>query len=82
MGADNVTSDTPYLSNAIIAGTTRMGTDPATSVVNTDLQTHQHANLDILGASTHVSAPVNAPSLTIAAMGIRLAEHLSRTVNE
>ena len=82
MGADNVTSDTSYLSNAIIAGTTRMGTDPATSVVNTDLQTHQHANLYILGASTHVSAPVNAPSLTIAAMGIRLAEHLGRTVTE
>lgn len=82
MGADNIKSDTPYLSNAIIAGTTRMGTDPETSVVNTNLQTHQHSNLYILGASTHVSAPVNAPSLTIAAMGIRLAEHLDRTAHE
>lgn len=82
MGADNVTSDTPYLSNAIIAGTTRMGIDPARSVVNSDLQTHQHANLYILGASTHVSAPVNAPSLTIAAMGIRLAKYLGRAVYE
>lgn len=82
MGATDVTSDTPYLSNAIIAGTTRMGTDPATSVVNTDLQTHQHPNLYILGASTHVSAPVNAPSLTIAAMGIRLAQHLGRLAHE
>jgi choline dehydrogenase-like flavoprotein len=59
-----------------------MGTDPATSVVNPDLQTHQHPNLYILGASTHVSAPVNAPSLTIAAMGIRLAEHLGRAAHE
>lgn len=82
MGAKNVTSDTPYLSNAIIAGTTRMGVDPATSVVRADMQTHQHKNLYILGASTHVSAPVNAPSLTIAAMGIRLAAHLDLTANE
>ncbi|MCY0096862.1 GMC oxidoreductase [Hoeflea ulvae] len=78
MGAPDIKDDEPYLSNAIIAGTTRMGTDPAASVVDTDLCTHQHPNLYVLGASTHVSAPVNAPSLTIAAMAIRLAEHLTK----
>lgn len=78
MGAKDIKEDTPYLSNAIIAGTTRMGTDPKRSVVGPDLKTHQHPNLYILGTSTHVSAPVNAPSLTIAAMGIRLAEHLNK----
>lgn len=76
MGAQEVHTNDPYLSNAIIGGTTRMGTDPNTSVVRPDLQSHQHDNLYILGASTHVSCPVNAPSLTIAAMAIRLAEHL------
>lgn len=78
MGATDIQTNTPYLSNAIIGGTTRMGTDPASSVVTPDLKTHQHNNLYILGSSTHVSCPVNAPSLTIAAMGIRLAEHLGR----
>jgi choline dehydrogenase-like flavoprotein len=77
MGATYVTWNAPYLSNAIIAGTTRMGTDPAVSVVRPDLRTHEHANLSILGPSTHVSAPVNAPSLTIAAMAYRLADRLS-----
>lgn len=37
---------------------------------------HEHPNLSILGPSTHVSAPVNAPSLTIAAMAYRLADRL------
>ncbi|MGB0661433.1 MAG: GMC oxidoreductase [Mangrovicoccus sp.] len=79
MGVAEPQSDAPYLSNAIICGTTRMGTDAKISVVGPDLQSHQHPNLYILGCSTHVSAPVNAPSLTVAAMGIRLAEHLGQS---
>lgn len=82
MGVGEPQSDTPYLSNAIIAGTTRMGTDPKVSVVDTNMRSHQHPNLYVLGASTHVSAPVNAPSLTIAALGIRLAAHLGSATNE
>ena len=78
LGATDVQADDPYLSNAIIGGTTRMGIDPTTSVVGPNLKSHEHQNLYILGTSTHVSCPVNAPSLTIAAMGIRLAEHLNR----
>ncbi|MDO9708403.1 FAD-dependent oxidoreductase [Paracraurococcus lichenis] len=77
MGATEVTAKPPYLSNAIIAGTTRMGRDPRHSVVAPDLRTHEHANLSILGASTHVTAPVNAPSLTIAALAYRLADRLT-----
>lgn len=82
MGATDVTVDKPYLSNAIIGGTTRMGTDPDSSVVRPDLRSHQHENLYILGTSTHVSCPVNAPSLTVAAMGIRLAGHLSARAHD
>lgn len=77
MGATEVTWNEPYLSNAIIAGTTRMGHDPDRSVVDGKLRTHEHANLSICGASTHVTAPVNAPSLTITAMAYRLADALS-----
>lgn len=77
MGATGVTCNAPYLSNAIIAGTTRMGRVKETSVVDPHLRTHDHANLSICGASTHVTAPVNAPSLTIAAMAYRLAENLT-----
>jgi choline dehydrogenase-like flavoprotein len=77
MNATEVEWNSPYLSNAIIAGTTRMGREPTTSVVGPDLRTHDHANLSILGASTHCTAPVNAPSLTITAMAYRLADRLA-----
>ena len=76
MGATEVVWNEPYLSNAIIAGSTRMGRHRETSVVDADLRTHDHVNLSICGASTHVTAPVNAPSLTIAAMAYRLAGRL------
>jgi choline dehydrogenase-like flavoprotein len=67
----NAESDT-----AIIAGTARMGHDPARSVVNPHLQSHDHPNLYILGASAHITAPINPPTLTIAALALRAAEHL------
>ena len=76
LGATKVSSSDVYLSNAIIAGTTRMGRDPKTSVVDANLRTHDHANLYIVGPGTHVTAPVNAPSLTVTALAYRLADHL------
>ena len=66
---------------AIIAGTARMGHDPAQSVVNPYLQSHDHQNLYILGASAHITAPINPPTLTIAALALRAADHLHRTMN-
>lgn len=77
LGATEVRTNDAYLSNAIIAGTTRMGRDPKTSVVDQNLRTHDHANLFIVGPSTHVTAPVNAPSLTITALAYRLSDFLT-----
>ncbi len=58
-------------------GTARMGTDPATSVVNTDLRAHDHPNLYIVDASVlPTSAAVN-PSLTIAALALRAAKPIA-----
>jgi choline dehydrogenase-like flavoprotein len=80
MGATEIKTNDPYLSNAIIAGTTRMGTDKRSSVVDTNLVAHDHPNLYILGSSAHVTAPVNAPSLTIAALAIRAADHIASNI--
>jgi choline dehydrogenase-like flavoprotein len=74
--AREVKTDTPYLSSAIIAGTTRMGNDPKTSVVGPDLRAHDHPNLFILGTGAHLTAPVNAPTLTVAANALRAAERI------
>jgi choline dehydrogenase-like flavoprotein len=62
------------------AGTTRMGDDPATSVVDRNLQAHDVENLHVAGASTFVTQGANQPTLTIAALSLRLSEHLDRVV--
>ena len=57
-------------------GTTRMGTDPATSVVTPDLRVHSVANLWCAGASVFPSSGCANPTFTIVALSIRLARHL------
>ena len=72
----SVKSNTPYLSSAIICGTTRMGTDPRPRSSTRTLRSHDHPNLFIVGTSTHVTAPVNAPTLTVAANALRVADRI------
>ena len=58
-------------------GTARMGADPMKSVVDPLCRSHDHANLYIVDASVlPTSAAVN-PSLTIAALALRTAEHIA-----
>lgn len=58
-------------------GTARMGDDPARSVVTPDLLAHDLDNLYIADASVlPTSAAVN-PSLTVAALALRLGRHLT-----
>ncbi|WP_423751422.1 GMC family oxidoreductase [Salinirarus marinus] len=57
-------------------GTTRMGTDPAESVVDADCRTHDHGNLWVAGSSVFPTSGAMNPTLTIAALTLRLAERL------
>jgi choline dehydrogenase-like flavoprotein len=59
-------------------GTHRMGADPGTSVVDRDLRAHDVENLYLVGAGAFVTAGASPPTLTIAALGIRAAEHIAR----
>ena len=60
-------------------GTARMGNDPTTSVVDTFCRSHDHKNLFIVDASVlPTSAAVN-PALTIAALALRAARHITET---
>jgi choline dehydrogenase-like flavoprotein len=61
-------------------GTTRMGTDPTESVVDPDLRTHDHRNLWISGSSTFVTGGAVNPTLTIAALALRLADRLDEAL--
>ncbi len=57
-------------------GTTRMGTDPSASVVNPQMQSHDHSNLSIASSSVFVTAGSMNPTLTIAALALKCADHV------
>lgn len=59
-------------------GTLRMGANPRLSVVDANCRSHDHPNLYITGASVFPAMGTANPTLTIAALSLRLAEHLSR----
>jgi choline dehydrogenase-like flavoprotein len=55
-------------------GTARMGADPATSVVDPSGKVHDLDNLYIADSAVFPASGANNPSLTIAALSLRLAE--------
>ena len=57
-------------------GATRMGRDPATSVVDADLRLHEVGNLYCAGASVFPTSGCANPTFTLVALAIRLAAHL------
>jgi choline dehydrogenase-like flavoprotein len=61
-------------------GTTRMGVDPAESVVDPDLRVHGVANLYCAGGSVFPTSGCANPTFTIVALSARLADHLQRVL--
>ncbi|WP_152041324.1 GMC family oxidoreductase [Salinigranum salinum] len=57
-------------------GTTRMGTDPDESVVDSGLRTHDLANLWLVGSSVFPTGGAMNPTLTIAALALRAADRI------
>lgn len=57
-------------------GTTRMGANPKTSVVDADCRVHGTSNLFVAGGSVFPTSGCANPTYTIVALAIRLAEHL------
>jgi choline dehydrogenase-like flavoprotein len=57
-------------------GTCRMGDDPRSSVADRDLKIHGMQNLYVVGSSVFPSSGAGWPTLTVAALALRLAEHL------
>jgi choline dehydrogenase-like flavoprotein len=58
-------------------GTSRMGADPKTSVVNQFQQAHDVKNLFVVDGSTHASASCQNPTWTIMALAWRSCDHLA-----
>jgi choline dehydrogenase-like flavoprotein len=61
-------------------GTTRMGSDPAESVVDPQLRTHDLANLWLVSSSVFPTGGSANPTLTIAALALRASDHISETL--
>ncbi len=58
-------------------GTTRMGTDPDTSVVDSTLRLHDLQNCWVASSSVFPTGGAMNPTLTIAALALRVADHIS-----
>ncbi|MDG1499743.1 MAG: GMC family oxidoreductase [Planctomycetota bacterium] len=59
-------------------GTTRMGSDPSSSVVDNNLKFHGLDGLYLSGASVFPTSGCANPTYTIVALAIRLGEHLAQ----
>lgn len=68
----------PYTDASHHLGTTRMSADPKTGVVDANCQVHGVNNLYIAGSSVFPTAGHANPTLTIAAMSLRLADYLKK----
>ena len=59
-----------------IMGTCRMGDDPKSSVVDKFQRSQDHRNLYLVGSSTFPTGGTANPTLTIAALSLRTADHI------
>lgn len=57
-----------------LIGTHLMGTDPATSVVNSDQRSWDHENLYLVGCGSHPTSATANPTLTMMALALRTAD--------
>jgi choline dehydrogenase-like flavoprotein len=68
----------PYTDASHHLGTTRMSPNPKSGVVDANCQVHGLDNLFVAGSSVFPTAGHANPTLTIAAMSLRLADYLKR----
>jgi choline dehydrogenase-like flavoprotein len=62
-------------------GGTRMGTDPAVSVVDADCKVHGTENLFVGGSSVFATSGQCTPTTTLTALAVRLGDHLGRVIS-
>jgi choline dehydrogenase-like flavoprotein len=84
MGATDISHkpDSQFQGAGHVMGTTRMGTDAKTAVVDADLRTFDHPNLFIEGSAVFPTAGAANPTLTIAALALRSVDAIRKTVSD
>ncbi len=71
LGTTGTTHAPDFQGAGHIIGTTRMGRDPRTSVVDRTLNCHDHPNMFVLGSAVFPTSATANPTLTIAALSLR-----------
>jgi glucose dehydrogenase len=61
-----------------IMGTTIMGNDPKSSVVDKECRSHDHPNLFVLGSSVFPTSSTANPTSTLAAFALRAADTIKK----
>jgi choline dehydrogenase-like flavoprotein len=74
-------NEIPVAGCAHQAGTCRFGTDPSTSVLNTDCRAHEIDNLYVVDTSFFPSIGAVNPALTAMANALRVGDHLLGRLN-
>jgi glucose dehydrogenase len=82
MGASKIShmADGEFQGAGHVMGTTRMGKDAKTAVVDADLRAFDHPNLFIQGSAVFPTAGAANPTLTIAALALRSVDAIRKTV--
>lgn len=75
---ERIADDDPMIGGYHHMGTTRMGADASTGVVNSDCRVFTTANLFVAGSSVFTTGGCANPTLTIVALALRLAKHLDQ----
>lgn len=78
-GANTIWVKMPGNNGSRWAGGTRMGSDPATSVVDANCRAHDVENLFVVGASVFPTISGFPPTATVGALSYRLADHLVKS---
>jgi choline dehydrogenase-like flavoprotein len=63
-------------------GTTRMGTDLSTSVVDPRCRVHGYSNLYIAGSAVFPTGGFSNPTLTLMALALRAADEIKKTLSD
>ena len=82
MNAEILSINTQFQDRQHIMGTTIMGNNPKDSVVNRDCRAHDHPNLWIAGTSVMPASSCMNPTLTGAALSLRLAQNILDTMQK
>ena len=67
-----------YSGSGHIMGTCRMGSDPASSVVDAGCRSHDHQNLFVAGSAVFPTSSCVNPTITVAALALRTAASIQK----